>query len=106
MGDEGPPQWVQDTKSTLGTLIKRPKLTDPLLQKPPFRFLHDIVSEVTKATGFGAGLYDGDEQNSAKIKVRRSNRPHPLSPLPHPMESSRDRPRGLAGQRHEDYVLD
>ena len=72
MGDEedGPPQWAQDTKATLGTLIKRPKLTDPLLQKPPFRFLHDIVSEVTKATGYANGLFEGDEQNSAKIKVR------------------------------------
>ena len=72
MGDEAAeaPQWVQDTKATLGTLIKRPKLSDQLLMKPPFRFLHDIVSEVTKATGFATGLYEGDELNSGKIKVR------------------------------------
>ncbi|KAL1528009.1 hypothetical protein AB1Y20_009380 [Prymnesium parvum] len=69
MAEEGEtPQWVAETKATLGTLIKRPKLTDQLLQKPPFRFLHDIVTEVTKATGFAAGLYEGEELKSASIK--------------------------------------
>jgi len=69
MGDESEaPQFVVDTKATLGTLIKRPKLSDALLLKPPFRFLHDIVSEVTKATGFATGLYEGDELKSGSIK--------------------------------------
>jgi len=69
MGEEADPEWVIQTQQTLGELIKRPKLTGALLQKPPFRFLHDIVSEVTKVTGFASGLYQEDELQSAKIKV-------------------------------------
>ena len=38
---------IQRTKDTLGKVIKKPPLTDKLLSRPPFRYLHDIISEVS-----------------------------------------------------------
>ena len=38
---------IKKTQDTLGRIIKRPPLTDKLLQKPPFRFLHDVITSVS-----------------------------------------------------------
>ncbi len=38
---------VQRTKETLGKVIKKPPITDKLLSRPPFRYLHDIIAEVS-----------------------------------------------------------
>jgi len=40
------PAVIKKTQDTLGKVIKKPPLTDKLLSKPPFRFLHDIITEV------------------------------------------------------------
>lgn len=46
--------------------LDRPKLTEKLLGKPPFRFLHDIFTNLIKGTGFAEGLYAPEEMDSGK----------------------------------------
>eukprot|EP00971_Amphidinium_carterae_P071423 1412838-Amphidinium_carterae.1 len=67
MGEEAVEQWVIDTQNTLGKLISKPKMTEKYLRKPPFRFLHDIVMEVTKTTGFAEGLYSPEESDAGSL---------------------------------------
>lgn len=62
-----PEEWIERTQQTLGTLITKPKLGDKYLVKPPFRFLHDALTETIRATGFGQGLYTDDELDAGKI---------------------------------------
>lgn len=46
---------VKRTQEALGKVIRRPPLTEKLLSKPPFRYLHDIITEVGAAPGSGLG---------------------------------------------------
>lgn len=64
------PSIIKKTQDTLGRVIKKPPLTEKLLSKPPFRFLHDIITEVIKNTGVLKGLFKPEELNSENVKVR------------------------------------
>uniref|UniRef100_A0A182MMS1 TRAF3-interacting protein 1 n=1 Tax=Anopheles culicifacies TaxID=139723 RepID=A0A182MMS1_9DIPT len=63
---------LKKTQTSLGKFVKRPALTDKLLRKPPFRFLHDIVHAIIREHGLLEGLYTADELNSDNIKDRDS----------------------------------
>ncbi|EER09616.1 conserved hypothetical protein [Perkinsus marinus ATCC 50983] len=71
MSDQATPQWIVNTQHSLGTLIKRPKMADKYLAKPPFRFLHDIFIEVQNVTGFGQGLFNEDELDHKTITTKQ-----------------------------------
>ena len=73
------PSIIKKTQDTLGRVIKKPPLTDKLLSKPPFRFLHDIITEVIKNTGVLKGLFKPEELNSENVKVRYHNGPFSYS---------------------------
>lgn len=43
--------WILETQKIYENLVKKPKLTDKLLAKPPFKFLQDLISNLVQATG-------------------------------------------------------
>ncbi|KAI4468474.1 traf3-interacting protein 1 [Holotrichia oblita] len=61
---------IEKTQKVLGKHISKPVLSEKLLRKPPFRFLHDVVTAVIKDTGFLKGMYTESELISDNVKER------------------------------------
>ncbi|KAM6200691.1 LOW QUALITY PROTEIN: ubiquitin carboxyl-terminal hydrolase 40-like [Sarcoramphus papa] len=59
---------VRRTQDSLGRVIRKPPLRDRLLSKPPFRYLHAVIPEVIRVTGFMKGLYTDFELKSDNVK--------------------------------------
>lgn len=47
MSEEVPLSVIKETQEALSKYVKKPPLTEKLLKKPPFRYLHDIITAVS-----------------------------------------------------------
>ncbi|EJW87151.1 hypothetical protein WUBG_01940 [Wuchereria bancrofti] len=67
--------YTDRTKELFAGLIERPPLSDQLLQRPPFRFLHDIVKVTIKNTGFLMDNFTNEEMDASNItdKTAKAN---------------------------------
>lgn len=41
------PDIIKKTQDSLGKFVKKPPLTEKLLKKPPFKFIHDVIKVVS-----------------------------------------------------------
>lgn len=62
---------IKETQAVLEPLFNKPKLTTKLLGKPPFRFIHDIITATLRETGFPAGYFSDSELDSTKLRENR-----------------------------------
>ena len=64
---------IAETRASLTSIISKPKLTDKLLARPPFRFLFDIIVAVDTATDLGLELVlTADEYESSNVTDKAS----------------------------------
>lgn len=61
---------IPEVKLKINSLITKPHMSEKLLMKPPFRYLHDIITAIIQTTGFAEGLYTIEEMDSANVKEK------------------------------------
>ncbi|VDK49699.1 unnamed protein product [Anisakis simplex] len=59
---------TERTRQLFSTLIQKPPLTDHLLQRPPFKFILDIINATIQNTGFLQDTFSSSELDSSTMK--------------------------------------
>ena len=65
-------EYWQVTAEMYGSLFQKPKMTQKLLMKPPFRYIHDIFTTTMTTTNFGNGLLAADEVDGKAITEKQA----------------------------------
>lgn len=64
MGDNNvDPEIIKRTQDSLGKFVKKPPLTEKLLKKPPFKFIHDVIKVVRLMKRKGKVLNESSSMN-------------------------------------------
>jgi len=59
---------IAETQRVLGPLFSKPSLTEKYLSRPPFRFLHDIVTSTLRETGFPSNFFAAEELDPSNFE--------------------------------------
>ena len=62
------------TRSLFEPIISKPPLTDQLLQRPPFKFIHDVVNETVRSTGVLKDLFTADDLDYGKAGADKASK--------------------------------
>lgn len=65
-------ELVKQVQLSLSKYINKPQLTEKLLNKPPFKFLHDIVTNVIQSTGYLKGVFTDEEIISTNVTTKET----------------------------------
>lgn len=58
--------WVLETIKVLDPLIKKPKLTEALLSKPPFAYIQALVQNIVESTGYPPNVFSAEDFVASK----------------------------------------
>lgn len=66
------PRLLKSNIDLWSKILKRPMVTDKVLARPPFKFLHDLITLVVKSTGYLRGLYNDEEFNLVNVSNKEA----------------------------------
>ncbi|KAH9399830.1 TRAF3-interacting protein 1 [Tyrophagus putrescentiae] len=69
------PRLLKSNIDLLARVTKKPNMvTEKALSRPPFKFLHDLVTLIVKTTGYLRGLFTEDEFNFEYVKDSKESK--------------------------------
>ena len=64
------PRLLKSNVDLYVKILKRPLVNEKILSRPPFKFIHDLVTIVVKNNGYLRGLYTDDQFQLDNINTK------------------------------------